>query len=46
VTLSRTAKTLAAAAVAAAILAAGPAAALQPGEVILMSVSYLHLPSG
>jgi hypothetical protein len=33
-------------AAAAALLVAGPAAALQPGEEIRMSVSYLHLPSG
>jgi hypothetical protein len=44
--LSHNAKTLAAAAIALATLAAGPAAALQPGEEVRMSVSYLHLPSG
>lgn len=44
-TLNRTAPTFAAA-LAVALLFATPAAALQPGEVIRMSVSYLHLPSG
>jgi hypothetical protein len=46
VTLTRHAQTLAVAAVTLATVAAGPAAALQPGEEIRMSVSYLHLPSG
>lgn len=44
-TLPRTASMLAAA-LTATTLAAGPAAALQPGEEIRMSVSYLNLPSG
>jgi hypothetical protein len=46
VTLTRHAQTLAVAAITLATVAAGPAAALQPGEEIRMSVSYLHLPSG
>lgn len=45
-TLPRTASMLAAAALTATTLAAGPAGALQPGEEIRMSVSYLNLPSG
>jgi hypothetical protein len=44
VTLASLARPLAAALALAAL--AGPAAALQPGEEIRMSVSYLHLPSG
>jgi hypothetical protein len=46
VTLSRPTTTLAALLLAAVSLAAGPASALQPGEEIRMSVSYLRLPSG
>jgi hypothetical protein len=38
--------TIAATALAVIALQAAPAAALQPGEEIRMSVSYLHLPSG
>jgi hypothetical protein len=38
--------TIAATALAVVALQAQPAAALQPGEEIRMSVSYLHLPSG
>lgn len=45
-TLSLAPTTLAAAALAVASLAALPADALQPGEEIRMSVSYLNLPSG
>ncbi len=45
-TLTRPAQTLAAAALATAVVFAAPVAALQPGEEIRMSVSYLHLPSG
>ena len=45
-TLSRLATTLAAAVLATVSLAAGPAVALQPGEEIRLSVSYLKLPSG
>lgn len=45
-TFAQLARTLSAAALAVATLAAAPASALQPGEEIRMSVSYLHLPSG
>lgn len=45
-TLPRPGTTLAAALLAAVSLTAAPASALQPGEEIRMSVSYLRLPSG